>query len=68
MPFLHIPATFFLPCLQPAAKEILAQEAFFWSASTETIINVASDAFRGEFFNAFDQFDAIREADVSLVA
>ncbi|KAF5825609.1 hypothetical protein DUNSADRAFT_8136, partial [Dunaliella salina] len=49
-----------------AAKEIVGQGAFFWSASTNSVVDVASRPFRGDFFNAFSQFEELREAEVSV--
>ncbi|KAF5834924.1 hypothetical protein DUNSADRAFT_8150 [Dunaliella salina] len=46
-----------------AAKEINGEEEFFWSASTSSIIDVADQEFKGEFFQAYSNFQAIRAAD-----
>eukprot|EP00967_Tisochrysis_lutea_P041289 scaffold49619_cov17-Tisochrysis_lutea.AAC.1 len=48
-----------------AAKEINGEEEFFWSASTSSIIDVADQEFKGDFFQAYSNFQAIRAADVS---
>jgi hypothetical protein len=50
------------------AKEINDKNNFFWSASTKSVINVSAQAFEGEFFQAYDNFKAIRESDVSSLA
>jgi len=46
-----------------AAKEINGEEEFFWSASTSSIIDVADQEFKGDFFQAYSNFQAIRAAD-----
>jgi hypothetical protein len=44
------------PC---AAQEIGGQNNFFWSASTESVLDVTSQDFKNDFFKAYDGFEKI---------